>query len=121
MTKVMKIFESIQKQFGLLGIQSTLCPQRYSFNVKNSIALLILGQCSIISIIFLIFETKSLKDYADSLYMSATAILLTFNFLVYILNTSNIFELIANFENTIEKRKLKTRFLNKLLKFSLLN
>lgn len=111
----MKIFKVIQQNFEMFGIQPTSfnvknkkinkCGQRYPFNVKNSITLLCIGQYAIASTLFLVLKSRTLKEFADSLYISATAILIAFNFAMFVLEASNIFQLIANFESAIVERR----------------
>lgn len=103
--EAMKLFNSIQGPLNILGIRRHQSFQEHPFNLNNATILVILVQFSITSTNFLVIEAKTLAEYVESSYISTTAVMASFIFIVYVYKMENIFELIGNYESVIERRK----------------
>lgn len=64
-----------------------------------------LGQFAISTAVYFLNEAKTLSEYAESFYMFATAALVFVAFLVIIQKSSNISQLIGDFETVIHESK----------------
>lgn len=94
----------IRTPLGILGIDST---RKSSFNSKNLVVILLLGQYTISTATYFLFGAKTTQEYSESFYISATAALLLFVFLVIIRKQTNIFRFIDDLRSIIETRELK--------------
>lgn len=102
----MKIFHSIEKPLSYLGICRPLQNQKNPFNWKVFSAGFTLWLISLSTTIFFFFEAKTFREYAYSSYSSVTSIAVAFNFTIFALKSPKMFELMDNFERTIEQSKL---------------
>lgn len=75
------------------------------FNLRNVVKLLFYVQWPFTSLVFILTEGDSLREYTTSFYIWATAIGSFNNYIEVIRNMSNIFKLIDDFENAIKKRE----------------
>lgn len=103
----MKIFQLLKKPFGVLGIHPPKSFDENPITLRRLITLFILIQFSIASIVFFLFEATTFIEYADSFYISATAMLKVCVFSAILWKLIKIFELIENFEEIIQNRALK--------------
>lgn len=97
----MKIFPSTVNFLAVLGITAQSRP----FNVRILITLTILGTLVTLMCAFFFFESKSFKDYTESIYMSSVtiALFLTYSFVVW--KKENIFQFIDCWEKIAESSK----------------
>lgn len=101
----MKLFQAIQVYFAILGIKISQPPQKYPVNQVNFAILVVLVQCFVATTLFIFFDAESFKEIVDSYYPASSAITATLNFIVMICNSSKIFKLIENYENTMQSSK----------------
>lgn len=105
----MDVFRSIRTSFTVLGIHPVLIPSFFKhFNIKNVIVLLFLGQYAISTAVYFLNEARTLSEFAESFYIFATAALVFVAFLVIIQESSNIFQLIGEFESVIHESKFSS-------------
>lgn len=102
----MKLFQLIEKPFDILGIYPPKHPDESPLTIRRFITLLILLQFSILALIFFLFEAATFREYADSFYVSATAMLKVCNYTVILCKLTKIFGLIQRFELVIHTREL---------------
>lgn len=68
-----------------------------------------LATSSLISaFIFIGYEAKTIDQYVDALYLSATLMISTFHFVIFLWKMDNLFKLIDDFEHLIKERKIKS-------------
>lgn len=115
----MKIFQTILKSFGMAGIYQSRNEESYfsSLNWKNVIVLAYLVLIVISTAMFLVLNTTSFGEYSESIYYTISAINLVLVFTEFVRNTTQIFELITNFQNTIDKRKIRNHKIQKKSNF----
>lgn len=101
----MKIFQSIQIYFAMLGIRLPQQNQKYSFNVKS---LLVLFQL-FVPIIFYhgyqIHKSQNFEEYTKVFYETATVAIATFDFIILVWWADKLYKFIAHFEIIIQKSK----------------
>lgn len=101
------IFQTILKQFESLGnyrVQAFQKAQR--FNVKIAAIIFLFFTFTVSSVLFLVIEANSSKDYADSFYLSTTTVSGSLAVVIVIWNADKFYSLCDKFQNTIQKRKL---------------
>lgn len=103
----MKIFQLIQKTFEASGIRRAQAHKKHPFNKKNSTIYLFLIQFTISVHLFLIFQAETFREYADSFFMCMSTIFVFVCFMVTLWKQKNIFDLIDDFEDIIERRRMK--------------
>lgn len=96
----MKLFQECQKNFAILGINSH---QQTTFNKKLWIAHLVNGLGVISSASFLIFKANTFEEYSNSAYIAASTTMSMIIFTNIAFKRKEIFELINNLEEQIEK------------------
>lgn len=104
----MKLFQSIQKCFSILGISSN----QSRFNGRMVSAFIVFSLGVIISTISLFIGTKTFKEYTDEIYVACAAILFVILFTNMIRKMEKLFELIDSFEMLVEKSELKFQVIN---------
>lgn len=107
----MKIFQYVQKLYGVLGIHRSNSNKNNTWNRRKVLTYFMLVQFTGTSIIFFLFQAKTFKEYADSFYISATASLKVCTYTVSLWKMPKVFKLIDNFENFIQKRKFSFHFI----------
>lgn len=105
----MKIFQSIQNYFNESGIYHLQAfssnPSKFKVSLKSAVILFTLASYTILSAMFLLVDKSSFGEYCESIYMTDTTLVSLIVFMEFVRNSTKIFELINNFENTIQKRK----------------
>lgn len=96
----MQIFLKARENFKVVGIKSN---QKYSFNGRNILSLLLYGQFVISTMTFFLTEARTLKEYVNSFYAFMASIGVIFGILICTWKMKNIFELIMNMENCIDE------------------
>lgn len=102
--RAMKIFKLIRKFFDKLAIYPSV--DKYSLNWKNAVILSLIGQYVATTAAYFLFEAKTFAEYAESLYIVITLLNAFLMFVDMVRNATKIFELIGDFECTIEKSEL---------------
>lgn len=93
----MKIFQSIQNQFAILGISS----EQQILNRKIVFGLTLLGMCIVLQCAATFQPANEFKEYIDRVNMTSTTIIAAIIFAVVIFNIKNLFEIINMFEKLI--------------------
>lgn len=102
----MKIFQTVQKNFGILGI----CRDQPRFNGKSLIACLIYGLGTILSAIFLICEADTFNEYTNNLYITTALAVGLFCLTNIILKMKELFALADKIEKSLDESKCDSRF-----------
>lgn len=102
----MKFFAGAQSDLAKLGLSSNQwnLNHHHRFNTENILALLAYSTGSILAVLFLVFEAKTIDEFADSMYITCTIIAAGSNIATKILNKKQIFAFIENYEKAIVKR-----------------
>lgn len=101
----MKFFNLIQKSFENIGIHRHQTFENHSINLRNSSFLAIFALNIILEAVFLQLEANTFGEYSECLYVTVTFI---YNIVIVeelVRKTLNIYQLITNFGNTIQKRE----------------
>lgn len=103
----MKLFLSLREIMSVVGVQPPNPTQKYSFNWKRLLAFICILKFAILTIAALAFEANSFYEYAECVYAIITVWTVVSNILVVTLQMRKIFQLIDNFEKSIQERKSK--------------
>ena len=102
----MKLFKMVRESFERLGIYPPQFAENFAyFNSRNVILIIIMNVFLVSSIIYLLYECKTMMDYTASVYTIATATLFSIFLAILVWKSSKIFTLMGNLEKFIEKRK----------------
>lgn len=101
----MKLFQSIRNHASVLGIWQPQ-PNVSIFNLRNSFILFAYILFLTLTSKFFISEAQTFKEYTDCFYVIATCALKITCFTVTLWKISNIFQLMENFENVVQERKI---------------
>lgn len=101
----MKLFQSLQTFYRMMGIYPSQTDKMPSFNFRNLFIPLNLLVLFILQIGFFLFKAKSIVERAETFYSSLTIIGCMMIFLLQFWEMTNILELIEKFEKFIEKSK----------------
>lgn len=98
----MKFFKSIKQHFAIVGINSFQSIQKRRFNSRNVFVISInLTQ----AILYVFYEATSFREYVMSVFVFSTLIVVNIAFPAFIWKMPKVFELMNNFEKTINKSK----------------
>lgn len=99
----MELFQFFRKFSEMMGVLPINQNQTYSINFKILSILIVLLHFFMSSMVFLIFKSKSIGEYEYSFFMSISAIVGIALFLITIWKMPIISNLIAEFQEIIEK------------------
>lgn len=97
----MELFHVMRKIYKMMGILSP--SQNYPINLKNLIILSPTILFCVSSMVFLLFRAKTIEEYADSVYFTASAIIAICMFSETVWKNSMTFDLVEKFENIVQK------------------
>lgn len=102
----MKIFRTVQKRYGIVGISSSnQLPKKYPFVNRILTGFLLFG-CSFVSQFMFILDTASgFMEYMECISSLAAGIIIFVCFAAVVVRKTTLFESIANIENLIESSK----------------
>lgn len=107
----MKIFDSLWRDLGFLGINQPKMFHQNPFNKRNLVSVVALVMFAVSAIGFLIFEAETFDQYSESFYVVATSICYTECCLALVWKRRQIFQLTTDFETIIEKRNKNIRLM----------
>lgn len=111
----MKIFQKIEELFDSMGIRRQ--QQKHPFNARNSFIVALFAQFSATAFIYFLFKASTFSEFANSFYITATATFNIFTFPWNIFHTKQLFNLIDQLENIIEKREFLFELRNCICNF----
>lgn len=98
----MKLFETFQKNFAIIGI----APNAYRLNLgKKCFTSLVIWSSCILNLIFFIHEANTFIEYTTSIYLGTAFTVIAICFARIIFQTQNIFKFIDGCEKVIENGK----------------
>lgn len=103
----MKLFQCTQKFFRMLGLHPPQHCQNSPFNLKNTVIILLLVVGFLDAIAFLLFQAKSVKEFGDSFYVSASCCGTLVYFSIHVRKMTNVSKLIERFEGLLQKSKFQ--------------
>lgn len=101
----MHILESIRTKLQIIGMTTHQSLQKYPFNDRNLVCLLLHGINVVCNLGFLISGTTDLMEFTDSLFLTITAILTASIFINLISKMQQLFEFINNLEDIVDQSK----------------
>lgn len=100
----MKIFETIQKQYAILGIiSSRLSSQKYRFNEREFLGFLLFGYQIFSQFVYVFHEASGFMEYVVSICATSGTIIMFVCFAAIVFRKSTLFESIDNVETLIDK------------------
>lgn len=98
----MKLFQTIQRKFAILGISPDQSIQNCPFNQEIILVYIIYGSACIMSNVYLFHEAQNFEEYTNNIYITTAATMLLFFFTIIINKMANLFEFIDNVEKLID-------------------
>lgn len=99
----MKLFETVQKFYRLLGLHPSQQSQNSVFNTRNVIVLFIFVDGSIITVAFGLMKAKSIAVFGDAFYAFITVLLCLAYFSKFMGKMANVFGLMEKSQEIIQK------------------
>lgn len=101
----MKIFQTIRKQYAIVGISSSnQSTQKYLFNERILIIFILFG-CTIVSQFVYIYVANSFMDCVDCVFSLSAGIIVCVCFLAIVFRRATLFECIDSIEKLIDSSK----------------
>lgn len=97
----MHILEPIRIKLRIIGMSTHHSLQKYPLNARNLASLLLHAINIVCNLGFLIFGTKDLMEFTDSLFLTITAILTASIYINLNWKMRQLFEFISNLEDTV--------------------
>lgn len=102
-TRKMKLFESAQKNFAVLGISSYYSTQKYHLNMRNvTVALLVIVDM-LANGAYNFYRDRSFAEYLENIYVTTSLAVGLTIFIISIVLMPKIFMVIDSLEQTINK------------------
>lgn len=99
----MKVLQSVQNYFAIIGIVPPQSHQSHRLNMKNMTMLLIFSLFTVSANVFFVYEAENFRELTDSFYAACSATLTTLSFSTIIGRMYLAFEFIENLESIISK------------------
>lgn len=96
----MKLFENNRKGGKFIGIE-----EGRTFTRRNVFVLLLYVLFFVTSTAFILFDANTFEDYSEAFFAWASVLFTGVGFLIYILQSKDIFRVIRHFEQIIENRQ----------------
>lgn len=119
----MKIFKRYEQMLAFAILRDKLAinqkgfVQNYTLGLRNPLPWFVFVSCFILASIFMFIKAETFKQQIDCFYILLTTASNAFIFTILVWKRSEIFELIDNIEELIEKRKLLFYHLYRFLRF----
>lgn len=104
----MKLVQELTKYVSLVGLRELRPGEMSPFNRRNVGVLLIFVLLSISSTAVIWFDDETVQDYTESMFALISLVFNGLGVLVNIMKSNEFFDLIKDFENTIEMRESLT-------------
>lgn len=102
----MKIFQSIQRHFTVLGITVHQSREQSPISIKQLIVILIFVLNSGTQVMSIAFVAEEFEEFTFSIYALFTLTMCVIEFGILIWKMKQLFQFIENFENLIESSEL---------------
>lgn len=99
----MKLFQTIQNKFAILGISSHQSTQEQPFNQRIILVYLIYGCSCILSNVYLFRKAQTVEEYTNCIYIATATTMLTLFFSIVVYKMPKLFKYIENVENIVER------------------
>lgn len=107
----MKIFQTVEENFDLMGISAYQSMQKYPFNTKNLLVLSILCTTLFSDVMYLIREANDFKEYTISIFSACTMIVAISIFAIILTRMRHIFFYKNYIEEIINKSMTKLNYI----------
>lgn len=113
----MKVLQTVQKNFAVLGINpKRINPKQSKSDGKIVMTWLILSLATTSSAIFLLVEAKTFQEYTNNIYSTSAGAVLATTFTIVIFKMEKLFESIDSLEDIIDKSELVLNILFRIFK-----
>lgn len=113
----MTIKAVIRSYLSRVGMTSHQSRRRHPFNIRNSTILFLMDITVFSAVMYLIYDAKNLKEYADCIFLIITVTSLMFNFAYVNWNMAKIFRFIDSLQDVINTSEYCDRINMKLTPF----
>lgn len=101
----MKIFQTIENNFALMGITADQSTHKYPFNARNLLVLLTLLTTLFSDVMYLIYDTNDFKEYTISVFSASTMTVAICIFCIILFRMRRIFDYLNHIEGIINNSK----------------
>lgn len=106
----LKAFNTIRKNFAMVGYSPTLVTQSYPFNWKIFIGFLLLISNITFVCVFIFNDAETFFEYTQSIYIASVVGLFIFIFVILILKVEKFFEWINRSDRMVNTGKWRFNF-----------
>ena len=106
----MKVLQTSQKYFAILGISSEQSIQENRLNRKLLMGSILLGHSFVTRLVYLIYLANSFDKYIECICSTIAVVVITTCFVSMVFRMSILYECIDNIENLIETSKYNGLF-----------
>lgn len=104
----MKVLQSTQWHFSILGIGIQESTGKHRFNIRNSLALLVLALASVSCYVQLFHVANNFEEYTDAVYMSVSTTGAAAELVIVMWKMRPLFEIIASIEIIVNSSEFPT-------------
>ena len=101
----MKVLQTSQKYFAIMGISSEQSNQKYPMNAKILIGFIVLGYSFVAHLVYLIYIANTFDKYIECICATVAMAVITTCFLSMVFGMNLLLESIDNIEKLIETSK----------------
>lgn len=103
----MKVLQSTQRNFSILGIGVMQSNEKYRFNRRNGLALFVLGLASISCYVQLFYVANNFQEYTDAVYMSASTTGASAELAIVLWKMRPLFEIVTKLDAIVNTREIR--------------
>lgn len=103
----MKLFETVQRNFASVGYSLLYSNQKYHLNARNMTVIFLLTINTLANGAYILYNTESFEEYLQDIYVTSTVAMVLVILMIFIALMSNVFKLIENLEQIVEKSMIK--------------
>lgn len=104
----MKVFQAIQSNFAIVGINPIVAKQPYPFNVKIVLGILLLGSAIVCNLLYVIDDAETFAEYTQTIYICSVSCLILSALIITILKMKKVFEFINYTDELTNTRNATT-------------
>lgn len=99
----MKIFQVLQQNFAILGIDSSQSSRKNPLNAKIFISLFMYGIFIVLSVFYILNEANNFEEYTTGIYSTASIVLTNICYVIITCTMANCFKFIDFLEITLNE------------------
>lgn len=101
----MKIFQSIQKNFAVLGIDRNQLLQKHNTNFRNSVSLFLHCFITVSYLVYIVHIASTFREYIDGIFVTSAVVVSGLSMAIVVSAMEKWFNLIFSLESVIVTSK----------------